>query len=59
MARVPELAAKKAARATAQAAQKAVEAAQAKKKAKEKRGVIFKKAADYVTEYRAKVWVCF
>lgn len=55
MAPVPELAAKKAKREEAWAAQKAADALEARKKAKETRRVIFKKAAAYVNEYRSQV----
>ncbi|KAI8464548.1 MAG: component of cytosolic 80S ribosome and 60S large subunit [Monoraphidium minutum] len=49
---VPELQAKKAKREQAWATQKAADALEARKKAKETRRVIFKKAAQYVNEYR-------
>ncbi|KIZ06126.1 60S ribosomal protein L7-3 [Monoraphidium neglectum] len=49
---VPELAAKKAKREEAWATQKAADALEARKKAKETRRVIFKKAAQYVSEFR-------
>ncbi|KIZ06280.1 60S ribosomal protein L7-3 [Monoraphidium neglectum] len=49
---VPELAAKKAKREEAWATQKAADALEARKKAKETRRVIFKKAAAYVEEFR-------
>jgi hypothetical protein len=55
MAPVPELAAKKAKREEAWAAQKAADATEARAKAKETRRVIFKKAAQYVNEYRQQV----
>lgn len=54
---VPELQAKKAKREQAWAAQKAADALEARKQAKETRRVIFKKAAQYVNEYRQQV--CF
>lgn len=49
---VPELAAKKAKREEALQAQRAADALESRKKAKETRRVIFKKAAAYVNEYR-------
>jgi hypothetical protein len=52
---VPELAAKKAKREEAWATQKAADALEARKKAKETRRVIFKKAAQYVSEFRQQV----
>lgn len=55
MAPVPELAAKKAKRAEAWAAQKAADALEARKKAKETRSLIFKKAAAYANEYKQQV----
>jgi hypothetical protein len=54
---VPELAAKKAKREEAWATQKAADALEARKKAKETRRVIFKKAAAYVEEFRQQVWI--
>lgn len=52
---VPELHAKKIARQTAWEVQRAADATEARKHAKETRRVIFKKAAQYVSEYRAQV----
>jgi hypothetical protein len=55
MAPVPELAAKRAKRDQAWQTQKAADALETRKKAKETRRVIFKKAAQYVSEFRQQV----
>jgi len=55
MAPVPEQQAKKAKRDAAWQAQKAADALESRKKAKDTRRVIFKKAAQYVNEYRQQV----
>jgi hypothetical protein len=55
MAPVPELAAKKAKREEAWAVERAAQKAADATKAKETRRVIFKKAAQYVNEYRQQV----